>query len=261
MSSAFPSLRYTGNNYGGTIGGPIWKNKTFFFFDWDGTRSSNLGTYQAGVPSAAERTGQLRRNMRREWRLVQFGWTLQRNCRARSTILTPAPFKPQPMGLPAPIAAPIFHSITWPTYTSPGNPNLNGTPYQLPIRPGNLIDPVAQKMLNLFPMPNIAGRQHLRQLDRIGSDAERQRPVRHQDRPPLQRKEFVKRQILAGMEQQQPLQLLQKFRGPLRKRAEPRRGAPVRDQRYAHFQSDSDIEHDAGLHAGFDEKSMPTTAA
>ena len=45
------------NNYGGTIGGPIFKNKTFFFFDWDGTRSSNLGTYQAGVPSAAERSG------------------------------------------------------------------------------------------------------------------------------------------------------------------------------------------------------------
>ena len=32
------------NNYGGTVGGPIIKNKTFFFFDWDGTRSSNLGT-------------------------------------------------------------------------------------------------------------------------------------------------------------------------------------------------------------------------
>ena len=45
------------NNYGGTIGGPIIKNKTFFFFDWDGARSSDLGTYQAGVPSAAERNG------------------------------------------------------------------------------------------------------------------------------------------------------------------------------------------------------------
>ena len=45
------------NNYGGTIGGPIIKNKMFFFFDWDGTRSSYMSTYQAGVPSAAERTG------------------------------------------------------------------------------------------------------------------------------------------------------------------------------------------------------------
>ena len=38
------------NNYGGTFGGPIIKNKLFFFFDWDGTRTSNMSTYQAGVP-------------------------------------------------------------------------------------------------------------------------------------------------------------------------------------------------------------------
>ena len=42
-------------------------------------------------------------------------------------------------------------------YTSPGSPRLDGTPYQLPNTPGDLIDPVAQKMMNLFPMPNIPG--------------------------------------------------------------------------------------------------------
>src|SRR5580704_18104782 len=45
------------NDFGGTIGGPIFKNKTFFFFDWDGTLQSSMGTYVAGVPSAAMRTG------------------------------------------------------------------------------------------------------------------------------------------------------------------------------------------------------------
>ena len=45
------------NNYGGTIGGPILKNKTFFFFDWDGTRESSQGVFEVGAPSAAERTG------------------------------------------------------------------------------------------------------------------------------------------------------------------------------------------------------------
>ncbi len=45
------------HNYGGTIGGPIIKNKTFFFFDWDGFRSSDMRTYNAGVPSAAMRSG------------------------------------------------------------------------------------------------------------------------------------------------------------------------------------------------------------
>ncbi|MFZ0440484.1 MAG: TonB-dependent receptor, partial [Candidatus Sulfotelmatobacter sp.] len=45
------------HNFGGTIGGPVFKNKTFFFFDWDGTLQSGMGTYVAGVPSAAMRTG------------------------------------------------------------------------------------------------------------------------------------------------------------------------------------------------------------
>jgi len=42
------------------------------------------------------------------------------------------------------------------TYTSPGNPNLNGTPFQLTAVAGNLIDPVAFKMMQFFPDPNLA---------------------------------------------------------------------------------------------------------
>src|SRR5208337_3921050 len=45
------------HDFGGTIGGPILKNKTFFFFDWDSTRQTTEGVYQAGVPSTAERNG------------------------------------------------------------------------------------------------------------------------------------------------------------------------------------------------------------
>jgi len=40
------------NDFGVTIGGPIIKNKTFFFFDYEGTRSSSLASSQAGVPSS-----------------------------------------------------------------------------------------------------------------------------------------------------------------------------------------------------------------
>jgi Carboxypeptidase regulatory-like domain/TonB dependent receptor-like, beta-barrel/TonB-dependent Receptor Plug Domain len=47
------------NQFGVTIGGPIIKDKTFFFFDYEGfrriTRSLQLGT----VPTAAQRNGQL----------------------------------------------------------------------------------------------------------------------------------------------------------------------------------------------------------
>ena len=41
------------------------------------------------------------------------------------------------------------------TYMSPGNPKLNGTPYQPPAVSGNLIDPVASKMMQYYPLPNI----------------------------------------------------------------------------------------------------------
>ena len=46
------------NVFGGTVGGPIRKDKTFFFFDYEGTRQKALASpATAGVPSAAEKTG------------------------------------------------------------------------------------------------------------------------------------------------------------------------------------------------------------
>ncbi len=45
------------NQFGGTFGGPIRKDKTFFFMDYQGTIAASTGTARAGVPSAAERQG------------------------------------------------------------------------------------------------------------------------------------------------------------------------------------------------------------
>ncbi len=45
------------NNFGVTFGGPIIRKKTFFFVDYDGTRQRTFASGSAGVPSAAERTG------------------------------------------------------------------------------------------------------------------------------------------------------------------------------------------------------------
>src|ERR1700736_5219603 len=50
-----PPLRR--NNYGFTVGGPIIKNKTFFFFDYDGLRQTGLSTATGAVPSDAMRAG------------------------------------------------------------------------------------------------------------------------------------------------------------------------------------------------------------
>jgi len=45
------------NTFGGTVGGPIFKNRTFFFFDFDGMRDKSPAFYQLGIPSEAEKTG------------------------------------------------------------------------------------------------------------------------------------------------------------------------------------------------------------
>ena len=46
------------NQFGGTFGGPIRKNKTFFFADYQGTRSTEgVDTGDIAVPTAAERAG------------------------------------------------------------------------------------------------------------------------------------------------------------------------------------------------------------
>ncbi len=45
------------NQFGGTIGGPIKHDKTFFFGDYQGTRSSLGGTTIQSVPTALERQG------------------------------------------------------------------------------------------------------------------------------------------------------------------------------------------------------------
>ena len=48
------------NQFGGTLGGPIRKNKLFFFADYQGTRSSQgVDTGRIPVPSQSDRTGDL----------------------------------------------------------------------------------------------------------------------------------------------------------------------------------------------------------
>jgi hypothetical protein len=144
------------NNYGGTVGGPIIKNKTFFFFDWDGTRDSSLGTYQAGVPSTAERNGNFGELCGAN------GGTFDAN--GRCSVIAGQLFDPYTGTFQTPANGPAgaYRSAFIPfdnlaTYVSPGNPKLNGTPYQLPLTAGNLIDPVGRKLMNLFPAANIPG--------------------------------------------------------------------------------------------------------
>jgi len=140
------------HNFGGTIGGPIFKNKTFFFFDYDGTRQSGLGTYQAGVPSDAERNG-------------DFGEVCAANggtfddtgmCSvAQGQIWDPYSGTYQSVGDygSGAVRSTFIPYNNIAAYTSPGNPNLPPS-LQPQGGAGNLIDPVAQKMMQLFPEPS-----------------------------------------------------------------------------------------------------------
>ena len=55
--SGVPAPQDQRNQFGGTLGGPIAKNRTFFFVDYQGTRDNTGITQVTNVPTAAERTG------------------------------------------------------------------------------------------------------------------------------------------------------------------------------------------------------------
>jgi hypothetical protein len=165
-----PGLRRS--DFGGTFGGPIFKNKTFFFFDYEGWRTTEqAGPSFYGVPSDAERAG-------------DFGEVCADHGGSFATTATASVSAGECTDgngnilyagqLWDPYAG-VYNSSyggavrnynafipfnNLATYTStvdanhPGNMNLVGTPYALPTGPGNLIDPVAKKLMAYFPEPN-----------------------------------------------------------------------------------------------------------
>jgi hypothetical protein len=52
-----PKPAFSQHQYGGTIGGPVVKDKTFYFFDYQGYRVKQGATYLSTVPSAKMRAG------------------------------------------------------------------------------------------------------------------------------------------------------------------------------------------------------------
>ena len=134
------------NQFGGALGGPIRKNKTFFFGSYEGLRLDQGQTVGNVVPTAAEKAG--------DFSSFLTGQTA--NLCAASGSAAPANlnFDTGQLFLPA-----SERLLTCPA--NPANPGagtstvLVGTPV-----PGNIItniDPVAQKVLALYPAANRSG--------------------------------------------------------------------------------------------------------
>ena len=141
----------TRNDFGVTAGGPIFKNKTFFFFDFNGIRALTGATSsEAGVPDAAERSGNFGELCARDGGRFDAAGICSNPA---GQIYDPYTGKANAQNNATGRAAIPFNNLA--TYISPGNPNIPFGLGNLPSTPGNLIDPVGAKFIQAFPLPNL----------------------------------------------------------------------------------------------------------
>lgn len=117
--SARPMLRY--NQFGGTAGGPIVRNRTFFFFGYEGLREEVPIVVTTSVPTALQRTGDFSQTLSSSGKMVM--------------IYDPTSTVPDP--------------------NSPGNYVRAAFPGNR--IPASRIDPVAAKIETYYPAPTSAG--------------------------------------------------------------------------------------------------------
>lgn len=136
------------HTFGGVVGGPIRRDKTFFFAVYNGGRSRNSSATSAGVPSEAMRNGDFRE-------MCPQGFNSSGLCANANGQL----WDPYSAAYDARYGGPVrtayipFNNLS--TYMSPGPPPGTGSAISLPRRPGNLVDPAAAKMFQYFPKPNL----------------------------------------------------------------------------------------------------------
>jgi hypothetical protein len=151
------------NQFGGTFGGPIKKNKTFFFFDYDGTRVRSFTSSSGAVPTLCER-GDPSGNC--PIAAAHGGNALgdfEETCTSQGFTFDNTGLCSDPSGQLWDSFSGVSsngvggngHFATRQTFI-PFNNLSTYTSAGLPGGPGNLIDPLAQRLFLLFPKPNLA---------------------------------------------------------------------------------------------------------
>lgn len=145
--------KYRQNQFGATFGGPIRKDKTFFFMDYEGTRIRQAVPYVSTVPTAQERNS----GYTNLSELLTQGGTrtdVLGRTYALGQVFDPSTTRAITCGVADPVSG-----ITAPCGSSPAGTQLGFVrePFAGNIIPGGRLDPNAIKLLNLYPAPTSAG--------------------------------------------------------------------------------------------------------
>jgi len=134
------------NLFGANGGGPIIKDKLFFFFNYEGLRDISASTYNAGVPSPAMKMGDF-------GEICTAGWDASGKCNDSEQQLWDPYSGVYSADEGGPIRSLFIPYNNMATYQSPGTNAPEG--FKPAPVPGNLIDPVSAKMIKYFPDPNV----------------------------------------------------------------------------------------------------------
>ncbi len=127
------------NQFGGSLGGPIKKNKTFFFADYQGKRLRRGINFVGQVPTVAMRQGDFSEPFAGVTQLFN-------------------PFSSRTVASGAVVRDPFFcDSAGNPLPETGGLQTPGGTDVACNKIPQSLFSPVGRQMINLYPEPNVPG--------------------------------------------------------------------------------------------------------